>query len=122
MIVPAVSVAPIALVLAHLSRESYPALTFVTLPLISALFATVMVVLAAIAFGVWSRVVFEQVLERFDRRSLPMFVALLSSLILPPIATAFSGLYWIGHIGDGVSHRPLCWRSLSRARLYLLFH
>ncbi len=122
MIVPAVSVAPIALVLAHLSRESYPDLTFVTLPPISALFATVMVVLAAIAFGVWSRVVFEQVLKGSTAdhylcllHCCPVLFFLLSRRHSP----ACIGLATSGMVSD---HRPLCWRSLSRARLYLLFH
>lgn len=93
---------PLALMCVYLFPVHLPSAGIFWNSLVFTLFAATLVSGLSIAFAAGMRVAFKERLKRFDTKSLPAFVALSLILVVPPIAIAFCGFYWISLLGEGL--------------------
>jgi len=95
----AVIVVPVAVCLTHIGLSFSTALLKLVFPLAMSLIATVTVSLAAILFGISSRLGWKNLLNSFSNRSLLFFLAMFLLMLAPPLIILVSGFKWMGLVG-----------------------
>lgn len=80
--------------------------------LVMAFAALSIVILCSVSFAIVSRVILLDRLERFDRRSIPVFLALFLLRFIPPLGLVLSGYRWASQIGSmGLLPAAVVWTA-----------
>lgn len=93
-----VAVAPLFALFRWFSWREFVGLNILVTPLITTVVVALIVVSLTIVFGICIRIVLPDTLQRFDTRSLPVFICLLMLHAIPAIGLAFCAYHWLKYV------------------------